>query len=354
MYDRFNKDSFKQNKIGVKMKNLVRELTSIIGPSSYEEPVVDFIKKTLKNKKDLEIKNDPLGNLIVRKKGKGKKIMLDAHMDEIGFIVKHIDKNGFLRFSVVGGLFPHNIIENHVLFVNGVEGVISYEDKNFDWKSIPKIDEMFIDIGATDKKDAEKKVHIGLLGGMKPTFVDLGDRISTKSLDDRIGCAILLKLALDDFESENDIYFVFTTQEEVGLRGAKTSAYSVSPDFAIAVDVTGTGDTPESHIFEVKLGMGPAIKVLDYGMVVRKPVIDFMVDVAENNKIPYQLEILRSGSTDGMMIQTNKEGVLTGVVSIPTRYVHSQAEMCDMNDVENSVKLIKEILKTDLSKIKGF
>jgi len=160
-------------------------------------------------------------------------------------------------------------------------------------------------------------------------------------LDDRIGCAILLQLALDDFQTDNDIYYVFTTQEEVGLRGAKTSAFSVSPDFAIAVDVTGTGDTPETYIMEVKLGEGPAIKVLDSGMVVRKPVIDFMVDVAKKNRIPYQLEILKGGTTDGMMIQTNKEGVLTGVVSVPTRYIHSQAEMCDMDDVENSVKTYK-------------
>lgn len=335
------------------MKNLVKDLTSIIGPSSYEEPVVDYIEKSLKGKKNLEIKKDALGNLIVRKKGKGKKIMLAAHMDEIGFIVKHIDKNGFLRFAIVGGLFPHNIIENHVVFVNGVEGVIGYENKTFNWKDIPKIDELYIDIGAKDKKDAEKKVHIGLLGAMKPTFVDLGKRVSTKALDDRIGCAILLQLALDDFETDNDIYYVFTTQEEVGLRGAKTSAFSVSPDFAIAVDVTGTGDTPESYIMDVKLGEGPAIKVLDSGMIVRKPVIDFMVDVAKKNRIPYQLEILKGGTTDGMMIQTNKEGVLTGIVSVPTRYIHSQAEMCDMDDVENSVKLIKEILKSDLSK-RGF
>jgi endoglucanase len=164
---------------------------------------------------------------------------------------------------------------------------------------------------------------------------------------------MLMEIAKQDIKGKNDIYFVFTTQEEVGLRGAKTSAFGISPDFAIAIDVTDTGDLPESHIMEVSLGKGPAIKVMDAGMVVRKPVIDFMKETAEKNKIPYQLEILQGGSTDAMAIQTNKDGVLAGVISIPTRYIHSQAEMCDMDDVENGTKLIKEMVEIDLSK-RGF
>ncbi|HAV92140.1 TPA: aminopeptidase [candidate division WOR-3 bacterium] len=335
------------------MKQLIRALTDIIGPSSYEELVADYIEKILKKNKTLEIRRDAMGNLIARRKGNGKKIMLAAHMDEIGFMVKHIDKNGFLRFAVVGGIFNHNIIENHVKFTNGVEGVIGIEPKSFNWKDVPAAEKMFIDIGAKSRAEAEKLVSIGSLAGMKATFVDMGKRISTKTLDDRIGCAMLMEIAKQDIKGKNDIYFVFTTQEEVGLRGAKTSAFGISPDFAIAIDVTDTGDLPESHIMEVSLGKGPAIKVMDAGMVVRKPVIDFMKETAEKNKIPYQLEILQGGSTDAMAIQTNKDGVLAGVISIPTRYIHSQAEMCDMDDVENGTKLIKEMVEIDLSK-RGF
>ena len=335
------------------MKQLIRALTEIIGPSSHEELVADYIEKALKKNKKLEIKRDVMGNLIARRKGSGKKIMLAAHMDEIGFMVKHVDKNGYLRFAVVGGIFNHNIIENHVKFTNNVEGVIGIEPKSFNWKEIPSGEKMFIDIGAKSKAEAEKLVSIGSLAGMKATFVDKGKRISTKTLDDRIGCAMLIELALQEIKGNNDIYFVFTTQEEVGLRGAKTSAFGISPDFAVAIDVTDTGDVPESHIMEVSLGKGPAIKVMDSGMVVRKPVIDFMKETAEKNKIPYQLEILTAGSTDAMAIQTNRDGVLAGVVSIPTRYIHSQAEMCDMDDVENGIKLIKAMIETDLKK-KGF
>ena len=332
------------------MKQLIHALTEIIGPSSCEELVEDYIEKILRKNRKLEIKRDVMGNLIARRKGSGKKIMLAAHMDEIGFIVKHIDKNGYLRFAVVGGIFNHNIIENHVKFTNGIEGVIGIESKTFNLKEIPTIEKMFIDIGAKNKSEAEKLVSIGSTAGMKATFVDMGKRISTKTLDDRVGCAMLIELALKEIKGNNDIYFVFTTQEEVGLRGAKTSAFEISPDFAIAVDVTDTGDTPESNVMEVSLGNGPAIKVMDSGMIVRKSVIDFMKETAEKNKIPYQLEILIGGSTDAMIIQTNKDGVLAGVISIPTRYIHSQAEMCDIDDVKNGIILIKKIKEINLTK----
>jgi len=332
------------------MKNIIRTLTEIIGPSSYEEIVADAIEKMVSKNRKLEIKRDVMGNLIVRRKGGGKKIMYAAHMDEIGFMVKHIDKNGYLRFAVVGGIFNHNVIHNHVRFTNGVEGVIGIEEKTFNWKEIPSAEKMFIDIGAKSRSDAEKLVSIGSLAGMKATFVEMGKRISTKTLDDRIGCAMLVKLALSEIKGDNDVYFVFTTQEEVGLRGAKTSSFGISPDFAVAIDVTDTGDTPECHVMEVSLGKGPAIKVMDGGMVVRKPVIDFMKETAEKNGIPYQLEILAGGTTDAMAIQTTKEGILAGVISVPTRYIHSQAETCDMDDVENGVKLLKAMAEANFSK----
>ncbi len=334
------------------MKQLIKDLTQIIGPSSYEEPVAKYIVKKIKNKK-LKIYRDTLGNLIVRRPGNGKKIMLAAHMDEIGFMVKHIDKNGFLRFSIVGGIFPHNIINNRVKFVNGTEGVIGFEEKNYNYKEILPINKLFIDIGAKNKEDAMKKVKIGDLASVAPYFSDMGNRISAKALDDRIGCAILMELAQMNIKGDNDIYFVFTVQEEVGVRGARTSAFAIEPDFAIAVDITGNGDTPETNLMEVYLGKGPTIKIKDQGIVVRKKVLDYMVNIANKNKIPYQLEILERGATDAAVIHLTKSGILSGVVSIPTRYAHSQSEVIDLNDAKNAVKLLKYILEDNIAK-KGF
>ncbi len=336
------------------MKELIRDLTAITAPSSYEEPVADYIEKYLKkHNKELKLKRDVLGNLIARRPGKGKKIMLAAHMDEIGFIVKHIDKNGFLRFAMVGGIFPHNIVNSHVTFVNGTEGIIGIEEKNYNYKDILPLSKLFIDIGAKTKAEAEKKVQIGSLAGVKHNFVDMGSRISTKALDDRIGCTLLMELAKNKIKGDNDIYFVFTSQEEVGTRGAKTSAYAIDPDLAIAVDVTDTGDTPETNVMEVYLGKGPTIKIKDSGILVRKKVIDYMTDIAEKNKIPYQYEILEFGGTDAGPIHMTKSGVLSGVLSIPTRYIHSKAEMIDMSDYENGIKLLRAVLEDDISK-KGF
>lgn len=336
------------------MKELIRDLTGITGPSSYEEKVADYIEKYLKKHgKGLKFQRDVLGNLIVRRPGKGKKIMLAAHMDEIGFIVKHIDKNGFLRFAMVGGIFPHNIVNSHVTFTDGTEGVIGIEEKGYNYKDVLPLDKLFIDIGAKDRKEAEKKVKVGSLAGIKHNFVDMGKRISTKALDDRIGCTMMMEVAKQTLKGDNDIYFVFTVQEEVGTRGAKTSAYTINPDLAIAIDVTDTGDTPETNVMEVYLGKGPTIKVKDSGILVRKKVIDYMESIAKKNRIPYQFEILEYGGTDAGPIHMTKSGVLSGVISIPTRYIHSKAEMIDMDDYTNGIKLLKAILEDDISK-KGF
>ncbi len=334
------------------MKNNIKALTEIIAPSSYEMPVADYLEKQLKGK-GLKISRDVMGNLIARRPGKGRKIMLAAHMDEIGFMVKHIDKNGFLRFTVVGGIYPHNIVNTRVKFVSGIEGVIGIEEKDYKYKDILPVSKMFIDIGAADKKAAEKIISIGDLAAVKDDFSDMGSRIASKALDDRIGCYMLLELAKKKIKGNNDIYYVFTVQEEVGVRGAKTSAFSIDPDLAIAVDVTSTGDTPECELMDVHIGKGPTIKVKDNGLIVKRKVLDYMTNIANKNKIPYQLEILEHGATDAYAIHMTKSGVLTGVVSIPTRYIHSCSELIDLDDVKNGIKLIEKIVEDDIKK-KGF
>ncbi|MBI5031079.1 MAG: M42 family metallopeptidase [Chloroflexi bacterium] len=322
------------------LKDLTKRITEIFGPSGHEQLVRDFIRDEIKGMVD-EIRVDALGNLIARKKGTGatprKKIMLAAHMDEIGVIVTHVDEKGFLRFAPIGGVNPINLNGSRCRFANGVTGVFGREVKNTSNTEV-KLDKMFIDVGATNAVDST--IGVGDAAGFWRDFADLGDRIVSKAMDDRIGCVVLIETLKQLKKSIDDVYFVFTVQEEVGLRGATTSAFGVQPDLAIAVDVTGTGDTPEANRMAIALGKGPAIKVKDSGMLAHPAVKNLLADTAKEAKIPYQFEVLVGGTTDAMAMQTTREGVPAGCLSIPTRYIHSPSEMVDFNDVQNAVKLL--------------
>ena len=327
------------------MKELIKELTEAYGPSGREETVRKVIEDKIKPMVD-KMEVDSLGNLIARKKGPGKRVMLAAHMDELGLMVTYIDKNGFLRFSNVGGISPHILLGERVVFANGTVGTIgcekieSMKDLNFQ--------KLYIDIGASEQKEAEDQVKIGDIAVYQRGFQDLGRRIISKSLDDRVGCAVLIQ-ALKEIESPvNDLFFVFTVQEEVGVRGARTSAYRIKPDYGLAVDVTRTGDTPESETMAVALGKGPTVKVKDTLIITHPKVKKIMVDAAERTGIPYQLEVLERGGTDSGAIHLSREGVPSGVMSIPCRYIHTPSEMVDYDDVINGVKLLKSILETPL------
>jgi len=333
------------------MKDLIKELTETYGPSGNEELIRNVIENKMKGLVD-EIKTDTLGNLICIKKGQGAKVMLAAHMDEIGVVVNHIDKKGFLRFAAVGGVFPTYLLAHRVIFKNGIIGTFGKEEKG-STKGELKLEKMFIDIGAKDEKEASKYVHIGDVATYYRELDVLGSRFTAKAFDDRIGCAVLIETARKLKSSPNAVYFVFTVQEEVGLRGAKTSAYGIEPDIGIACDVTDTGDTPEAETMAVELGKGPCVKVKDRTIITPLKVKELMVSTAESKKIPYQLEILEWGGTDGGAIHLSRSGVPAGVISIPTRYVHTPSEVLDIGDVENAVRLFVEILKKNLKK-EGF
>jgi putative aminopeptidase FrvX len=328
------------------VKELIRELTEAFGPSGHEDKVRDVLKARLKGHVD-EMRVDPMGNLIALKRGHPKagiethKIMLAAHMDEIGVIVSHIDDKGFMRFSAVGGVFPPTLQGSRVVFADGAVGVIGRERPQSPSES-PTIDKMYIDVGASDKQHLNRKV--GDLACFSRPFVDMGQRLVAKAMDDRIGCAVLLQTVLELKPSPHDVFAVFTVQEEVGCRGATTSAFGVEPDVAIALDVTLTGDTPEAWPMAVSLGAGPAIKVKDRGMLAHPGVKNWMANTAQRLGIPYQFEVLEAGSTDAMAIQTSRAGVAAGVLSIPSRYTHTPSEMVDMDDVQNAVKLLLGLL----------
>jgi tetrahedral aminopeptidase len=330
------------------MKSLIKKLVETAAPSGYESPVRDLIRAEVEPHAD-EIRVDPMGNLIVRKGQAGQdgiKIMLSAHMDEIGVMITHVDDNGFIRFISLGGVNPLTCIGTRVRFLNGQAGVIFTERLDEPGK-VPALEKLFIDVGA-DKKE-QVSLRVGDVGVFEHSFADLGDRLISKAMDDRIAVAVLVKtlqaLSTED-SGPHELFFVFSVQEEVGLRGATTAAYGVDPDLGLAVDVTRTGDTPRSVKMEVSLGKGPAIKVRDSGMLADPRVVDWMVRTASQASLPYQLEVLEAGTTDARAMQVSRAGVPAGCLSIPCRYIHSPSEMVDYNDVQNAVKLLIELLKS--------
>ncbi len=325
------------------MKELIKKLVDSISPSGYEGPIRQLICSLVENHAD-EIWIDNLGNLIVRKgqgTPEGGRVMLAAHMDEIGVIVTHVDESGFARFLPVGGVRPNTCVGGRVRFLNGAAGVIGYE-RSDDPNRVHAFDQLFIDFGVTSRADCP--VHVGDVAAFERPFLDLGQRLVAKTMDDRIGVAVLIETLRRLGESPNQIFFVFSVQEEVGLRGATTAAFGLEPELGLAVDVTAWGDTPRGMKMEVSLGKGPAIKVRDSGMLADPRVVDWMVKTAEQSGIPYQLEILERGSTDAAAIQLSRAGVPAGTLSIPCRYVHTPSEMVDLNDVENAVRLMLALL----------
>ncbi len=325
------------------MFDLIKKLTGAVGVSGNEEEIRELIIQEIKDYVD-EIRVDALGNLIAVKKGKDKKIMVAAHMDEIGLMVTHIDEKGFLRFSTVGGVSRFDSIGQRVRFKNGTVGAVYYEDKLEDMKDL-RFSKMYIDIGASNREEAEKSVKIGDTACFAGETVKQGDMVISKALDDRSGCAVVVKAIKDLPQTDNEIYFVFTVQEELGLRGAGTAAYSIKPDMAIAVDVTMTGDTPESHPMEVKCGRGPAIKIKDRSVICHPQVRKLLEEAAEKNGIPYQLEILEAGGSDPGSIHITAGGIPSGAISIPCRYVHSPVETASLKDIENAARLLIEAIK---------
>jgi endoglucanase len=241
-------------------------------------------------------------------------------------------------------VYPHTLVGGRVRFANGVIGAINIDEGMGAWRSKAlDIKKMYIDVGATCPADSPVKV--GDAAGFIRPMAEAGDRLIAKSLDDRIGCAILIEVMRQLQTTPHEIYFVFTVQEEVGLLGARTSSFGIDPDLGMSVDITTTGDTPEASPMNVSLGDGPAIKVMDAGMLAHPAVKNLMIQRAEAANIPYQLEVLRGGTTDAYVIQTTREGVPSGCVSIPCRYAHTPSEMVDLNDVQNSARLLIEIVR---------
>ena len=328
------------------MNDLIKKLVEIPGPSGYEDKIRAAVQEEIQDFAD-EIRVDALGNLIARKGKKqanGMRIMISAHIDEIGLMVTHVDANGFVRFIGIGGINPLTCLGGRVLFMNGVRGVIGIE--KLEGKEIPTLDKLFIDVGATSQENCP--VGVGDVCGFERPFMALGDRLVAKSMDDRIAAVVSIETMRALKKSPHEVYFVFSVQEEVGLRGAITAAYGVDPDLGLAVDVTRSGDTPKTIKMETALGKGPAIKVRDASFIADPRVVNWMVNTAKSEGIPYQMEVLEAGGTDGRAIQLTRAGVPAGCLSIACRYIHSPSEMVDANDVKNAVKLLTALLSKEV------
>lgn len=332
------------------MLTKLKHLVNVSGISGREAAIAAKISEYMTPLCD-KVYTDAMGSLIAYKKGTGtqrRKIMLVAHMDEIGFVVTHVEKNGMLRLAPIGGIHFSASAFSEVVFENGQRGVLVPETgvKPNDWT----YDKMVVDIGAKDARDAEKRVAVGDFFSMAPTVIKLSARrIAGRPIDDRIGCAVMIEIAerLQEEPCADDVYFVFSVQEEVGVRGAGPAAEQICPDYCINFDVTGTGDTIGAKPMACELGGGAAIKVKDSSVLCHKGVTDRLVKLAREKGYKYQMEILTAGGTDTSAVQKSGTGVKAGAISIPTRYIHSGVEMFDLGDTRLCVEITLLYLHSD-------
>ncbi len=320
----------------------LKTLLEPFGPSGREDAIAAKITELLSKKTD-ELYRDALGNLIAVKKGAtDKKIMLSAHMDEIGYVIVDVEKEGYLRVSPVGGVNPLSGYARSVVFENGVSGALMHQPH----KDSVKFSDLFIDIGADSREEALESVKIGDCAVSARSFSTLGkNRVSAPIMDDRCACALLAELLLSLDSPENTVIGVFSVQEEVGCRGAKTAAFALEPDLGLAIDVTLNGDTPETKLPSVRLGEGAAIKIQDQGSISSPEIVKMLETAADKAAVRYQREVLPFGGTDAMAIQLARGGVKAGTLSIPCRYVHTPVETIDMRDMDGALKILREFVK---------
>lgn len=331
------------------MLGRLEELTNIYGVSGDEGRVRKYLKNALDGM-GLPYKTDTMGNLIVHKEGRGRRVMVCAHMDEVGMIVRGILDNGLIAYSQ-RGLDPRVVISKRVVIgKDNVEGVIGAKAIHLqtreDLKRALPHDELYIDIGAKDKDDAKKYVNPGDRICFTTKFERLGEStVKAKALDDRVGCAILLELL--DHGYDCDLWAVFTVQEELGLRGAKAAVFTAAPDVALVLEGTTANDMPKAkeHEYVTKMGCGPAITFMDGGTVTRPKMFRALQETAKTANIPYQIRQGNRGGTDGGAINYALDGCVVGGISVPCRYIHSPASLASIKDIENAYKLADTFLR---------
>ena len=325
---------------------LLNQLNSTHGPSGDECGICTVLQELTCPYAD-EVTVDTLGNLIVHKRGSGPRLMLSAHMDSIGFIVTHIEKNGFLRVGMLGGIVPKECIYTPLRFRNGARGVIVPEEKA-DFEKM-KLDQCYVDIGASNEAEARTMVRVGDTAIYDTPFFINADKVISPYIDNRVCCAAMVKALMELKTCPNDLYLVFSCQEEVGLRGVKTAAWAIDPAYGIVVDTTDVDDTPGTErCGTAKLGKGAAVKIMDHSVICHPEVVRHMEELAENHGITIQKDIMNNGGTDAGAMHITRSGVKTGGISVPCRYIHTPVEMADLKDVEACVALMKIFMEVPL------
>jgi len=341
--------------------DILEKLCKEYGASGDEKKVRDIIISEVKDYCD-EVKIDNIGNLIC-KKGSGHPVyMFEAHMDEIGFVVKYIDEKGFIYFVPVGGFWPPTVINQRVniLGEREVTGIIGSKPPHImdeeEMKKPLKLKEFFIDVGAESREEVENMgIHIGDSIVWKSTFEDIGKNVVSKSLDNRVGVFTLIEMikSLNSISFDGTAYFVFSVQEEVGLKGARIAAFNIQPDVSISVDTGLAGGSPAVQEKEAppKLGEGPIINYVEAsgrGLIASPQINKWLIDIAKENQIPYQVDATDGGMTDAAIIYITGRGIPSASVGIPSRYIHSPNEMINKEDIKNTIKLLMKSLETGI------
>lgn len=331
------------------MLNLLKQLCALSGVSSWEDEVRDFIRTQAQPYAD-SIRTDAIGNLIVFKKGKkptGNKLLLSAHMDEVGLMVKKIEDDGTLRFSSVGGIDRRVLLGKRV-FVGEkrIPAVVGSKPIHLttkeERKSVPKLDQLYLDIGAETREEAEQLVSLGDVATFDPEWMEFGNgMLKAKAIDDRVGCAVLLKLLQEELPM--DCTFVFSAQEEVGTRGAFGYAFSVKPEIALVVEGTTASDIPGTpeHMKVCAPGLGPVIPFMDGGTIYDRGLFELLRDLAEKHQIPWQTKHRVAGGTDGRTIQRSRCGVRVAGVAAAVRNIHTPSGVASLADCEEMLKLAR-------------
>ena len=340
------------------IQRLLERLSNAHGISGREGSIQEIVREEIGPYVD-EIRVDNLGNLVATKNGERPSVMIAAHMDEIGLMTKYVDEKGFMRFVTIGGWFDQTLLNQRVIIhadSGPIYGVIGSKPphvmKPDDRKKPVEIKDMFVDAGCKDQEEAKALgIKPGTPMSIDRTFAKLaGDRATGKAFDNRAGVVIMIE-ALKRTKTKSQIYAVGTVQEEVGLKGAKTSAFDLRPDVALATDVTIPGDHPgiEKKDSALEIGKGPVITIADAsgrGIIATEKVVDWLAETAQEFEIEVQMDVSGGGTTDATAIQLTREGIHTGVISIATRYIHSPVEVLSLKDVEACAELIARALET--------
>jgi putative aminopeptidase FrvX len=330
---------------------LLERLCNATGPSGFEGEVREIIKEEIKNYVD-EIKVDVMGNVIAHKKGNGKKVLIDAHMDEVGFIITGYNEDGTLRFESLGGINGKVILSKVILIgKDKIPGVIGFKpihlQNSDERKKNVRASQCCIDVGLSSKEEAKKIISLGEFAVFDMKYGEFGDGlVKGKAFDDRMGCAVAIEILKGNYNC--DLYVSFNVQEEVGERGAYVSAFNVNPDIGVALEGTICADMPNipKNLSATEIGKGPALSIMDRTSIFNDEILKEIIKIAEEKNIPYQLRRAIAGGNDAGAILMSAEGAKVATVSVPCRYIHSSVSVASMEDYKNTVTLMMEWLKT--------